>query len=303
MKNYYFLTAILFFGVVVAACVGRKKSEQAAGNSDTIPVIISGQMKYCESTYPYNDGFIVGNFGSSALNPLNKEGKGYLLFLKDTTVSVLVPSDGNLNAPRGIYERDGYLFVSDVNKIVVYNLKSLKEKPQTVQFSKEDMFINDLAAVGDTLFASVTNTGKIFAINIKNPANVSNEKPVKYLDIPGPNGLTIADGRLYIASYPPDGKTTSDNVVWVVNNLKSPKAEKLINETGQYDGIAVSDDGATLYVSNWSPAGIVAVDLKTKMITPVNLRTKVDGPADFTLKDGKLIIPDLANSRVIMVKL
>ena len=55
-------------------------------------------------------------------------------------------------------------------------------------------------------------------------------------------------------------------------------------------------------MSNWSPAGVIEIDLSTKVVKKINLPIKVTGPADFSLLDDKLIIPDLVKSRVIMVK-
>ena len=167
MRNVIMFVNIFIVSVMATASNSPKTSSVNEKNRDTVPVIVSDKMRFTESTYPYNGGFIVGNFGSSELNPLNKEGKGYLLFLKDITVTVIIPADGNLNAPRGMYEKAGRLYIADVNKILVYNLNALKEKPQTIQFAPEDIFVNDLAAQDDTLFATVSNTGKIFTIDIK----------------------------------------------------------------------------------------------------------------------------------------
>lgn len=33
-------------------------------------------------TYPYNGGILIANFGTEQLNPLNAEGKGYILYYK-----------------------------------------------------------------------------------------------------------------------------------------------------------------------------------------------------------------------------
>ena len=55
-------------------------------------------------------------------------------------------------------------------------------------------------------------------------------------------------------------------------------------------------------MSNWSPAGVVEVDLKTGAVKAVSLPVEVTGPADFSLWDDKLIIPDLVKSRVITMK-
>ena len=55
-------------------------------------------------------------------------------------------------------------------------------------------------------------------------------------------------------------------------------------------------------MSNWSPAGVMEADLKTGAVKAVSLPVEVTGPADFSLKDGELVIPDLVKSRVITMK-
>ena len=71
---------------------------------------------------------------------------------------------------------------------------------------------------------------------------------------------------------------------------------------GQYDGIAFSGDGKSLYVTNWAPAGISRIDMQTREITPVELPLEqpLIGPADMTVAEGKIYVPDLPNSRVVI---
>lgn len=37
--------------------------------------IIRQDLRFCESTYPYDGGILVANFGSGQLDPLNAEGR------------------------------------------------------------------------------------------------------------------------------------------------------------------------------------------------------------------------------------
>ena len=154
-------------------------------------------------------------------------------------MNVLIAADGNLSAPKGMFTKDNYLFICDVNKIMVYNLKALKETPQTIFFPEDDLFINDLAADGNTLYASVTNSGKIYQIDITNPSNMSDITPIKWVDIIGPNGLIIDNGIMYVASYPADGTTTDANVIYQITDFANPVVEKFTILPGQYDGIAL----------------------------------------------------------------
>ena len=258
-------------------------------------------IRFCESTYPYNNGILVANFGTEALNPLNTEGKGYILFVKDGKSEVVVPADGNLSAPKGMFLRDGYLYICDVNKVVVYNISKKGTKPVTIQFPEGNLFVNDLVADKNYLYASVTNTDKIFRIDISNPAAPG--KPQEWATVAGPNGLLVVDGKMYVASYPADGVTKDVNVVYRIKNLSNPSPEKFIEVSGQYDGIALSKDRKSIYLTNWTPAQISLLNLSDKSLVPlkINLQEPLIGPADITVANGKIYIPDLPNSRVVIV--
>ena len=258
-------------------------------------------IRFCESTYPYNNGILVANFGTEVLNPLNTEGKGYILFVKDGKSEVVVPADGNLSAPKGMFLRDGYLYICDVNKVVVYNISKKGTKPVTIQFPEGNLFVNDLVADKNYLYASVTNTDKIFRIDISNPAAPG--KPQEWATVAGPNGLLMIDGEMYVASYPADGVTKDVNVVYRIKNLSNPSPEKFIEVSGQYDGIALSKDRKSIYLTNWTPAQISRLNLSDKSLVPlkINLQEPLIGPADITVANGKIYIPDLPNSRVVIV--
>ena len=294
-----FVVAILS-ATATTACQ-NKKSDVTAETQE--PSIISDQIRFCESTYPYEGGILVANFGTEQLNPLNSEGKGYIVLVKDGKSNVLIPADGNLSAPKGMFIKDNYLFICDVNKIVVYNLSKPQEAPQTIHFPEDDLFINDLAANGNTLYASVTNSGRIYQIDISNPANMNQIVPAKWVDIVGPNGLIIENKTMYVASYPADGTTTDANIIYQITDLTTPTPQPFITIPGQYDGIALSGDKKTMYITNWTPAGISAINMNTKEITPLQVDDKLVGPADITVTGDIMFIPDLPNSRVVVKKL
>lgn len=278
------------------ACLAMSVSAQ------TVKEVNDG-IRYCESTYPYQDGLLIANFGTEELNPLNSEGKGYIVFYKEGKNEVMLPADGNLSAPKGMFVRNNYLYVCDVNKIVVYNLSDKMQKPQVLRLPEGNLFVNDLAADSHNhLYASVTNTDKIFRIDISNPAQPG--QPQEWLNISGPNGLLIHDDILYVASYPADGVTKAENVIYRVENLENPSVQKLTQTTGQYDGIALAADGKSLYVTNWAPAQVSRINLSDGSLSPlcVHLPENLVGPADMTVKDGWMYIPDLPNSRVLILK-
>lgn len=273
----------------------------SCGNEEGSQREITQGLRFCESTYPYNGGMLIANFGGEVLNPLNTDGQGYIAYYKNGVVTPLIPADGNLNAPKGMYERAGRLFICDVNKLVVYRLDSLGKVPQTIRFPEGELFVNDLVANGNTLYVSVTNTGKIFSVDISNPDSLQQVMPQVWCEVPGANGMVIQGGAMYIASYPPDGVTSEKNAIYRIADIGNPVAEKFFTTPGQYDGIAFSPDGNTLYVSNWSPASVSAIKIAEQKAATVISRGELAGPADFTVLGDSLFIPDLPNSRVIVM--
>lgn len=271
-------------------------------SAQTVVNVIDNGIRYCESTYPYDGGILIANFGTEQLNPLNTEGKGYIVMHKDGKNEVLIPADGHLSAPKGMLVRDGRLYVCDVNKVVVYNLKDRSTEPQTIVLPEGHLFANDLVAEGRYLYISVTNTGMVFRVDISNPSRPG--VPEEWLAVDGPNGLLLHGGSLYIASYPADGNTTDAHVVYRVASLEKPVAEKWMDIPGQYDGLALASDGKSIYVTNWTPAQVSRINLDTRTMTPLDIRLpqSLVGPADISVKDGCIYIPDLPNSRVVVVK-
>lgn len=292
---------IISFMVTITLTIGGCLAANSLPQGQSEKMITEG-IRFCESIYPYENGLLIANFGTEQLNPLNNEGKGYVLNYKDGKTEMLIPADGNLSAPKGMYQKEDYLFICDVNKLVVYNLKDLKQSPQVVSFPADDLFLNDLAAVENTLYISVTNSGRIYTLDISHPSKLNKNTLKKWLDITGPNGIIMDGNAMYVASYPADGKTTEKNIIYKIADLKEPVAEKFFNVPGQYDGIALSADKKTLYISNWTPAGVTAVDMKTKKPTMLQVGEGLTGPADMTLKNGTLYIPDLPNSRILIYK-
>lgn len=256
---------------------------------------ITDNVRFCESTYPYNSGILIANFGSKELSPLNNEGKGYILLHENGKTSTFIANDGYLNAPKGMLISDGKLYVCDVNKIAVYDLDNRSQKPAVINLPKGDMFVNDIVEYKGKIYVSVTNTGKIYQID---PASGNSVR--EWAEVTGANGLLIVNGKMYIASYPPSGETGRDNVLYIIRNMENPEPEKFVNIPGQYDGLAVSTDKKSIYMSNWSPGELVKIDLSSRKKTVVC--QELNGPADISVHEGKIYIPELASSRVRIIK-
>ncbi|MFI3331551.1 MAG: hypothetical protein R3Y38_07070 [Rikenellaceae bacterium] len=255
--------------------------------------VLTLNLHFNESTLPYGDGVLIANFGSDELNPLNQEGKGYIAYLKEGKISTFIPATGALNAPKGMMVLNDTLYVCDVNKLVVFDLKT-KENIKNIIFPEGELYLNDIAECDDKIYVSVTNSGNIFSLNKADLA------PTLWHNTPGANGILISENSMFVASYPANGVTSSENVIYKIESLENPQNQMFIQTPGQWDGLAISDDKQTLYASNWSPAELYKIDINTKKIDKLKFKTSFVGAADFSLINGKLYVPDLVNSTLII---
>ncbi len=284
---------------MTASCMNQKKA-----NVEVIPItnsatIISDSLRFCEATYWNGESLYISNFGGKELDPLNKAGKGYIMEFNSRKPSILVPADGRLNAPKGMCVVNDYLFVADVNAVVVFNLKDIN-KSQKINFSAKDYYVNDLSVNGKYLYITVTNTGNIYKLDISAPDKIENQTPKLFANVPGANGIVATDSIIYVASCPMDGNTVAANVIYTINNFDHPVVKKLFNRMSQYDGLALSEDGKSLYFTTWVNGNVGKINLKDNKTEMLTLPLQLAGPADMTLHKGKLYIPDLPNSRVLV---
>lgn len=281
----------------VTACKNKKKTVvQAEEVKVDTATLITENIRFCESTLWYDTALLIANFGTEELNPLNDEGKGYILIYKNGKTDTLIAPDGTLSAPKGLGVYGESLFICDVNKIVKYNLADQKEAPVVMRFPEGELFVNDLIIIEDKLYVTVTNTGNIYTLSITAP-----EEGFKlYTNIPGANGIVTDGTKIYVVSYPADGVTKDENVIYVIHDVKNPQPEKLIERVGQYDGAVLSGDN--LYFSSWIDGEVGKINLTTHEVTLIPVTEKMIGPADMSLHNGKLYIPDLPNSKVVVVE-
>lgn len=295
MKRLILAVCLLAFGsLVVTTAYGQSLTSK-----------ITGGLRYNEGLTVYKNMVLVSNFGTNECEPLNEEGKGYIVSVSGNKVKMLIPADGYMSAPKGMIVHNHHLFVADVGKVLIYNLKKLStQRPRIVPFPDGELFVNDLAVLGDLILVTVTNTGNIYALDATD-INVIG-RPALIGNVPGANGLAICDGYMYCASYNPNGTPTAENVIYYAD-MMAGKGNLVIKPLidgltpGQYDGVALTDDGSALYFSSWTGSengGTVyryELDGKTPLRT-INYGVNFGGPADICIFDGMLYIPDLVES-------
>lgn len=310
MKSFMTVFGILALGAGMCA------TARARGGSDEGKVYtVTEHIRFAEGTVPLKNGSVlVSNFGTDTLAPINDQGRGYIVSL-DKTNRILVPARGALNAPKGMAVKDDCLFVADVGCVAVFKLKRPTEPPVKIRFPQGEVFVNDIVTMGDFLLVSVTNTGHIYAIDVRDCGAVwgpRKPQPKLAATIPGANGLAEYEGTLFVASYDPTERPGAENGIYAVNmtDLAAEPVNLMGDRYGQYDGVAVSPDGKRLYFSNWKGANgggeVGFVDLTPEgknAVTVMDLGVELQGPADISIANGYLVVPDLPASRVYVVAL
>ena len=213
----------------------------------------------------------------------------------------LIPPDGSLHCPTAMAVKDGYLFVCDKVDVKVFNLNNLNEEYQIVTFPTDDKVINAMALKNNTLYITMTNPGRVYRLDVSNPANMTAKKPEKWLDIPGANGIAIRDNTMYVVSIPTDYATiTPENVIYRIKNINRPIVEKFDNIYALYDGIDISKDGKKLYVYYWKSAALIEIDIKTKERRIIYQKNGI-GPADLAVENHIIYLPDLLNNKILVI--
>ena len=251
----------------------------------------SDEIKRAESVYPYDDGIFISNFGDSS--------GGYVLYRKNEDIQMFIAPGKGLSRPTGMAVGNGMLFVCDGDAVKVYELADPGNGYREVHIDGSGHLFNDVAVNGNELYISVTDADSIYRMDVSSYEKISEESPTEWARVPGPNGITIGDNALYIASISKDfSSVTDDAVIYRIPDMSDSEIEVLLDVPGLYDGVALSDDGEVLYYSDWNTESVGAIDLVSGEVTSV-YQEKGIGPADIAQSGGHLYVPDLQGSRIL----
>jgi hypothetical protein len=251
-----------------------------------------------ESTIVNKGNLYVSNVGKE-LKPTQKDADGFISKLDvNGKIKDLHFIDG-LNAPKGMGIVGNTLFVTDIDTLRGFDLKT-KEEVFSLFFEGVN-FLNDITVKNsNTLFISASDTSAIYEVNI------SKKSFKKLIDFTVANGLFYEDGILYAAQL---GSTTQNmfdgkGKLYKIDLKNSNKLTQLGSFEGVLDG--VYKVGNKVYVSDWGNAektGIIRVyDLKTKEETVIKEELFM-GAADFWIdeKSNKLYLPQMIGGKISII--
>ncbi len=248
------------------------------------------------------------------LNPTAMDNNGFISKLSLDGKVLEEKFIQNLHGPKGMVIIGDILYVTDINAVLGFDIKS-KIKKKNISFEKYDTeFLNDVVRINDELLA-VTSTDRslIFTISLKKGIKTERVKLVGE-KLKGPNGLAYDANAdvLYVVEYGADkelgGFVTIKDFAKGKGDLK---AERLFTYKGNVDGLHFKD--SVLTFTDWNSTavegkskspkigGLFKVDLKS--LPNVNIQEiskPIEGPADFFYDDEKkrIILPAMMENKV-----
>lgn len=246
--------------------------------------------------------FYVSNFGGSTLNPAAKDGMGRIAKVSldgQIIEGRFLPEPGDvMNKPKGLWVKGGRLWVTDIDSVWVFDLKTHKGKQLPIPGM---VFANDPAVMGNALYVSDSRADSVYKVEPADFLNVKAPKITKVLagKSVDPNGLWPGkDGSLLMAGFKSDKEARGIFSLSAKGELK-----KLTQEIGRVDGLYQMPDG-TILGTDWNTGSLFSWTEKDGMQT---LAGGFKGPADFCvvpMANGYLVVvPDLVKSELRMIKL
>lgn len=204
-----------------------------------------------ESTYfePESGTLYVSNVVGGA--PMKKDGQGWISKItlpKGKEKLKITKWISGFNAPKGLRSANGRLYFTDIDQIVVVDLKTGKTKSKIPV--KDAKFLNDVAIGADgTVYVSDMLTSKIHTLKDGKVTTFMEGK-----ELANPNGLYVHDGKLYVAAW---GEYTNIEKMEAKPghlysiDLKTKQITNITKEPlGQLDGLERTANGDWV-VSDW----------------------------------------------------
>jgi hypothetical protein len=282
MKNQ-----ILTAALVALALSGQAQTKEVKGFNT--PESVAAK---CKDIY-------VSNMGSK-IDPTAKDGDGYIskLSRKDGSMEQEKFITG-LNSPKGIKVIHGKLYVADVDRVVVYKIKTGAKLWEQNFSSLGVNYLNDVSIRGcGSVFVSATDKDAIYKVCKKKIKQL----PVKGT-IEGANGLFRSGFKLYIANY---GHAKQPNGSFGAINLVTRKYHPY-QTGGMYDGI--QKYRGRILVSDWINSSgqrqgkLYAYDKCKKKLSEIAPGVYISGPSDIYLdrKMKVLWIPCMLDNKIVAV--
>ena len=253
---------------------------------------------------PRGKTLYVGNFGGQKLAPAEKDGLGYIskVGLDGKVLEqkwVPAPGGERLNKPKGIWIRGGRLWVTDIDAVWIFDLKSKKGRKLGLPGVG---FANDPAVMANALYVSDNRNDKIVKIE---PADFLGAKNPKVTEVLAgaklnPNGIYPAKAGMLLFG----GFLAPDQPKGLYALGVSGPVRQLSDLIGRIDGLYEMPDGSILF-TDWNSGSL---SQWSKHDGVKQIASGFKGPADFCVVTGSggamtVVVPDLVQSQLRFIHL
>lgn len=243
----------------------------------------------------------VSEFGSE-LKPAEKDGRGRISRVS-LTGEVLdkqfLPAAGEvLNKPKGSWVEGNRLWVTDIDVVWVFDLKTRRGKKLALPGIQ---FANDLTVMGKALYVSDNRADQLYRVEPADFLEMSGEPKVTRVfqgKSVNPNGVYPAkDGSLLMVGF-----MSAEQLRGIYSMSAGGEITTLAKDVGRLDGLYQMDDGTLLY-TDWNSGSLLRWSAKGTE----TLAKGFKGPADFCVvpEAGGLlvVVPDLVQGELRLVRL
>lgn len=256
-----------------------------------------------ESVVAVNGGYFISNIGPK-LDPVAKDGDGFISYIDSKGKLSLKYFDDALNAPKGLEVINNVLYVADIDHVKGYDL-STRKKVFDLNLEGKAALLNDLSRVDDsTLVVTDSFKDQVLLVNV----HTSDWTMLKG-NIVTANGVLYDahSDNIYVCSMGPNLDGTGKIFVKKLHDDNAAFEPVEGTPTGLFDGIVQLDDHRLL-VSDWITikdpvkGNFYVYDTNSKNYTKV---TSMRSPADIALdaKHHTLLVPQLLDNKLVIVPL
>jgi hypothetical protein len=236
------------------------------------------------------------------LKPAEKDGKG-----KITKVSLdgkiledgFLPANGQtLNKPKGIWIQGNRLWVTDIDSVWVFDLKTKQGKKLDLPVT----FANDPAVMGNALYVSDNRSDMLVRVE---PADFLQTKADPKITVVfkdksiNPNGLYPGKNGVLLMV----GQKGKDDPRGIYSMVPGKDPELLSDKIGMLDGLYLMSNGDVL-ATDWATGSLFQWN---KAMGMKQLVTGFKGPADLCAfpnsKGLMVVVPDLVKGELRFVQL
>jgi sugar lactone lactonase YvrE len=298
----------IWIALVAITLVGCAQTPSSVGQ-DPKPLRVVSEQTVKGFAFPESVGYdprgrvlYVSEFGSE-LKPLEKDGKGRISrvsLIGEVLDRQFLPAPGGepLNKPKGIWIAGGRLWVTDIDAVWVFDLKTRKGKKLPLPGCQ---FANDPTVMSKALYVSDNRGDQVFRVEPADFLEISGEPTVTRLfqgKSVNPNGIYPGrDASLLVVGF-----MSAEQPRGIYSVSAAGEVKTLAASLGRLDGLYQMTDG-TMLITEWNAGAL----MRWSPQGTEPLAKGFKGPADFCVvpESGGLlvVVPDLVQGELRLVRL